>query len=294
MVSRVASSGGRRAVFTGVARNCAPYLRDVLRSLERLERAYETIRYVFAVGDSNDGTFETLRNWVTDDRSGHVIDMACFERSEPRRTVRIAMARNACMALLRSAYPDYDHVVVLNMDNILVDPVSDAAFAEACAWLDSDECRAAVFANAAPQYYDVWALRHPRWCPYDVWHAIWDRHRWCPFEFAKFKHVYAKQVRIAPSATPIPVRSAFGGLAIYKMRFIKSAQYSGEDAHGRERAEHVSFNEAIADRGGGLFVIPSLVVRAPPEHLFDAAGASAWLKLAVWIKNLPVARRLPC
>jgi hypothetical protein len=78
------------------------------------------------------------------------------------------------------------------------------------------------------------------------------------------------------------------------MRFIESAQYSGEDAHGRERAEHVSFNEAIADRGGGLFVIPSLVVRAPPEHLFDAAGASAWLKLAVWIKNLPVARRLPC
>lgn len=294
MVGCVASSGGRTAVFTGVARNCTPYLRDVLFNLERLERAYSLVRYVFAVGESSDGTFEALRSWVVHGRSGHVIDMAGVERSEPRRTVRIAMARNACMALLRSAYPNYDHVVVLDMDNILVDPVSEAAFAEAGVWLDSADCRAAVFANAAPRYYDVWALRHPTWCPYDVWHAIWDRHRWCPFELAKCKHVYGKQIRIAPGAAPIPVRSAFGGLAIYKMRFLESAEYSGEDARGRERAEHVSFNEWIADRGGGLFVIPSLVVRAPPEHLFDAAGASAWLKLAVWMKTLQVARRRPC
>ena len=295
MVSRVASSDGRRrAVFTGVARNCAPYLRDVLLNLDRLERAYQAVRYVLAVGESNDGTLETLRGWVAAGRSGHVLDMTCVERAEPRRTVRIAMARNKCMTLLRAAYPDFDHVVVLDMDNVLAAPVSDIAFAGASAWLDADNSRAAVFANAVPRYYDIWALRHPSWCPYDVWHAIWDRPRWCPFELAKFKHVYAKQVEIAPGAGPILVRSAFGGLAIYKMRFITSARYSGEDAHGRERAEHVSFNEGIADRKGDLFVIPSLVVRAPSEHLFDAGSASAWLKWAVWMKNLPVVRRYPC
>lgn len=294
MFSRVASRGGRKAVFTGVARNCAPYLFDVLPNLLRLEHAYEAVRYVLAVGESNDGTLETLSSWVADGRSGHVIDMTCLEKDEPRRTVRIAMARNACMSHLRSAYPDFDHLVVFDFDNVLVDPVCDLAFAEASDWLDADDRRAGVFANAIPQYYDVWALRHPSWCPYDVWHAIWNRHRWYPFELAKLRHVYPKQLRIAKEESPIPVTSAFGGLAIYKMCFTKTALYSGEDAIGRERAEHVAFNENIIEQGARLFILPSLVVRAPQEHLFNPTHASAWLKLAVSIGDLGVARRYAC
>lgn len=294
MFGRVVAGGGRRAVFTGVARNCAPYLRDVLPNLHRLERAYQTVCYVVAVGESYDGTFEALKEWVEDGRSGHVIDMSWAEKGEARRTMRIAMARNACMALIQDAYPDFDHVVVCDLDDVLVEPVCDAEFVSAGDWLEADDRRAGVFANAVPQYYDIWALRHPSWCPYDVWHAIWDRHRWCPFELAKFWHVYAKQVPIPRDADPIPVLSAFGGLSIYKMRFIRKAHYSGEDAAGREQAEHVSFNDSIVGQGGGLFILPSLVVQAPQEHLFNDTGASAWLKLAVWLKDRHSAARHSC
>lgn len=294
MSGRVARASGRKAIFTGVARNCAPYLRDVLPNLRRLERAYHAVRYVVAVGESSDGTLETLQRGLADGRAGHVIDMTCLERDEPRRTVRIAMARNACMSLAHTEYPDFDHLVAFDLDNVLVDPVCDVEFARAGDWLDADERRAGVFASAIPQYYDLWALRHPIWCPYDVWHAVWDRHRWCPFEVSKLRHVYAKQVRIARDASPFPVLSAFGGFAVYKMRFTKMARYSGKDAAGRERAEHVSFNDSIVEQGGSLFIFPSLVVRAPPEHLFDAADASAWLKLAVWVKDRHTAKRQPC
>jgi len=92
MSGRVARASGRKAIFTGVARNCAPYLRDVLPNLRRLERAYHAVRYVVAVGESSDGTLETLQRGLADGRAGHVIDMTCLERDEPRRTVRIAMA----------------------------------------------------------------------------------------------------------------------------------------------------------------------------------------------------------
>lgn len=294
MSGRVVARGGRKAVFTGVARNCAPFLQDVLPNLHRLERAYQAVRYVVAVGESDDGTFEALKKWVGGRRSGHVIDMSFAERGEARRTTRIAMARNACMSLLHDVYPDFDHVVVLDFDNVLIDPVCDTEFVRAGDWLEADDRRAGVFANAVPQYYDIWALRHPKWCPYDVWHAIWDRHRWCPFEFAKFWHVYAKQVPIPRNAGPIPVLSAFGGLSIYKMRFVRKAHYSGEDATGRERAEHVSFNGSIVGHGGGLFVLPSLVVRAPQEHLFNTTDAGDWLKLAVWLKDRHSAARHLC
>lgn len=294
MLARVVARGGRRAVFTGVARNCAPFLRDVLPNLRRLESAYHTVRYVVAVGESYDGTSETLKKWVGGRQAGHVIDMSSAERGEARRTMRIAMGRNACMSLLHDVYPDFDHVVVVDFDDVLVDPVCDAEFLRAGDWLEADDRRAGVFANAVPQYYDIWALRHPSWCPYDVWHAIWDRRHWCPFELAKFWHVYAKQVPIPRNAGPIPVLSAFGGLSIYKKRFIRKAHYSGQDAAGRVQAEHVSFNSSIVGHGGDLFVLPSLVVRAPQEHLFDITEASAWLKLAVGLKDRRFAARHPC
>lgn len=291
MANHDVQTSGRRAVFMGVGRNCAPYLPDVLSNLSRLEGAYQAVRYVFAVGESGDNTLQILQTWVSRGRQGHVIDTAHLERDEPKRTVRIAMARNACMSLSRDKYQDFDHLVAFDLDNVLSEPVCDTAFARASDWLDAGEARAGVFANAVPQYYDLWALRHPRWCPGDVWHAIWDRHSWCSFELAKFRHVYSRQVRIAQDQLPIPVTSAFGGLSIYKMRFVATATYRGLDADGREQAEHVEFNKSILERGGDLFVLPSLVVRAPQEHLFDPVDAGICLKLAMRMKDACVRLR---
>lgn len=291
MANHDVQASGRRAVFMGVARNCAAYLPGVLSNLSRLESAYQAVRYVFAVGESDDDTLQILQTWVSGGRQGHVIDTAHLERDESKRTVRIAMARNACMSLLRDRYHDFDHLVTFDLDNVLSEPVCGTAFARASRWLDASEARAGVFANAVPQYYDLWALRHPHWCPDDVWQAIWNRHSWCSFELAKFRHVYSRQVRIAQDQAPIAVTSAFGGLSIYKMRFVTTATYCGLDTNGREQAEHVEFNRSVLDRGGGLFVLPSLVVRAPREHLFDPVDAGICLKLAIRMKDACVSLR---
>lgn len=291
MVGRDVNRSRRSAVFSGVARNCASYLPAALANLSRLESTYETVRYVFAVGESNDNTLEILENWVSSGRIGHVIDMANLERSELRRTVRIAMARNACLSLLRDKYQNFDHLVTFDLDSVLSNPVCELAFSRASHWLDESETRAGVFANAYPRYYDLWALRHPRLCPGDVWHAIWDRHRWCSFELAKLYHVYSRQIRIARNLAPFQVTSAFGGLSIYKVRFTKDATYIGYGTGGREQAEHVEFNKCIIGQGGELFVFPSLLVRAPQEHLFNPFNASAWLKWAIRVNDLRIVLR---
>ncbi|QSA95592.1 FkbM family methyltransferase [Methylococcus sp. EFPC2] len=80
------------------------------------------------------------------------------------------------------------------------------------------------------------------------------------------RYIYSRQIPISTGHAPIPVQSAFGGLAIYRLASALPCDYLGLDADGLETCEHVSFNTKIAERGP-LYIYPSLRNRAPQEHL---------------------------
>jgi hypothetical protein len=260
----------RRALFTGVARDCAAHLPGVLANLDRFAACYVDAAFVFAVSDSTDGSGAILRHWLADGRRGEVIDLGCLADRLPRRTERIAHARNRCLDAVRgSEWSAYDHLVVADLDDVLAAPVNPEGFAQAARWLDRAEERMAVLANAQPRYYDVWALRHDRWCPLDCWHPIWGRPEQATFEAAKFREVFTRQIRIPADLPPVAVRSAFGGLGLYRLSPALAACYCGLDAAGRDVSEHVAFNEAIGRAGGRLYIFPALQVHAPPDHLYQ-------------------------
>ena len=269
----------QRAVFVGAARNCAVHLPGVLRNLASLAALYGDCAFVFAVSDCVDNTRFLLEQWLQQGRQGSVIDLGTLLEELPERTARIAVSRNACISkILSSGYASYDHLVVVDLDDVLALPILVSPFVEAIEWLGKEPSRAGVFANSAPRYYDIWALRHDIWCPHDCWHAIWERGDADAFGAAKMREVYARQIQLPTALPPLRVRSAFGGLGIYKMKYAIGAHYSGIDALGREVAEHVSFNFEIGRRGGELFIFPPLVVSAPPQHLFQAKDeALVWI-----------------
>jgi len=258
------------AVFVGAARNCARWLPAVLDNLSRLSKLYARSAFLFAVSDATDSTAALLRSWMAG-RAGRVIDLGDLERRFERRTERIAHVRNACLDEIRhSPWSGYSRLVTADMDDVLAVPVDAEAYARASAWLAAAADRAAVFASAAPRYYDIWALRHPTWCPHDCWHRIWGRPVGESFEAAKFREVFDRQIVLPAEMQPIEVRSAFGGLGLYRMPYALKAGYVGLDAQGREASEHVAFNEAIGRAGGRLHVFPELQVRAPQQHLYNA------------------------
>src|SRR4030095_8902918 len=240
------------AVITGVARDCAAHLPAVLQNLERFAASYRAASFLFVVSDSRDDTRAMLERWLADGRRGRVIDLGALEERLAKRTDRIAFARNAGLdEIARGEDTGHDHLVVADLDDVLAQPVDADAFARAAAWLDADPARARVPATAMPRHYEVWALRHDAWalrhergCPDDCWHPIWGRPADETFEAAKFREVFTRQIEIPPSLPPIAVRSAFGGLAIYRLSAALAARYHGVDANGRETSEHVAFNTA--------------------------------------------------
>lgn len=268
--SRVTRSSADSAVFVGTARNCARWLPAVLDNLSRLSQLYARSAFVFAVSDATDSTVALLRCWMAG-RAGRVIDLGDLASRFERRTERIAHARNACLDEIRnSPWSGYSRLVTADMDDVLAAPVDAEAYARASAWLGAAPDQAAVFASASPRYYDIWALRHPTWCPHDCWHRIWGRPPGESFEAAKFREVFARQIVLPRPLPPIEVRSAFGGLGVYRMSYALNSAYVGLDAEGRETSEHVAFNETIGRAGGRLHVFPDLQVRAPQQHLYNA------------------------
>jgi hypothetical protein len=244
----------------------------VLDNLARLARLYDQTAFIFAVSDATDSTAALLRDWMGQDRTGKVIELGNLAAQLKLRTERIAYARNACLDEVRgSAWAGYCHLIVADLDDVLAVPLDVDAYIRAAQWLDAAPDHAAVFASSAPRYYDIWALRHATWCPHDCWRRIWERPASQSFEAAKFREVFARQIALPRQMPPVEVRSAFGGLGLYRMSHALGATYVGLDAEGREVSEHVAFNEAIGRAGGRLHVFPDLRVRAPQQHLYNAA-----------------------
>src|SRR5687768_8759490 len=121
----------RRAVFTGVARDCAAHLPGVLQNLERFAASYRSASFLFVVSDSKDDTRAILERWLVG-RRGQVIDLGALEGRLAKRTERIAFARNTGLdEIARGADAGHDHLVVADLDNVLAQPVDADAFARA-------------------------------------------------------------------------------------------------------------------------------------------------------------------
>jgi hypothetical protein len=283
-----------RAVFAGAVRNTADHLMGVLANLARFSALYKETAFVFGVSDTTDGTCSILGQWLAEGRAGKVIDLGSLIENTPLRTARIAAARNACLAEIQnSGWATYDHLVMCDLDDVLAKPIETQKFADAVKWLEGESTRAGVFANAAPRYYDIWALRHDTWCPCDCWHEIWGRPPSEPFDAAKIREVYYRQIAIPAELPPIRVRSAFGGLGIYRMSYALRARYHGLNDAGRQTADHIAFNADIDRAGGQLFVFPPLFVHAPMEHLYQPVETKLRWRLLMLQRRLDERLRPP-
>jgi glycosyltransferase involved in cell wall biosynthesis len=272
----------KRAIFTGPARNCAQFLPAVLQNIERLAALYRDSAIVIAENDSDDATKAILRSWLADRPNGVLIELDGLATTALKRTERIAAARNAALDYIRSSpFGNWDHFVQLDLDDVNTHPISCLQFEDAANFLEHNPLTAAVFANQPVAYYDMWTLRCRGWCNSDCWKQVETAPKWMRRELAEVIYVYSRQVAIPEQSQPIRVKSAFGGLAIYKLSSIGDCRYQGLYPDGTEVCDHVMFNEKIAAGGKKLFIYPGLLNRSPKDHLFNPRRVGRRDKLAL-------------
>jgi hypothetical protein len=267
----------------GLARDCAASLKGTLASIESLSCCFQRVDLVVVTNDSVDATSEILIDWAATRAWATVFNADGLAPTMIGRSDRMSVLRNFCLFELRRRTESgrhFDLMIVLDFDGVNENLSLRNDFCDLISNAPNDW--GGIFANQRQGYYDVWALRHPKWCAEDCWHQVsrstrgfvpplFRRRLWVA---AYNRYVGRRQVKIEPQHAPIEVDSAFGGFGVYKTSSLGDAWYCGRDGSGREVCEHVAFNFGVRRSGAKLYVMPALLNDAPVEHLAPGSGAA--------------------
>lgn len=225
----------RKVVITGLARNIAPVLGKTMARIERTGAMFDDYRVVVFENDSRDNTAEQLKVWARINPNVRAISERLGDPVNPGircldRATRMAKYRSACRDYLLENWPDYDDVIVVDMDlpgGWSYDGIANT-FGQEIEWdfVGSNGIIHKEYKGLLnkPLYYDVWAFR---------WLGSWSP-------------VFAQQLnpRYWPRGEPmLRVNSCFGGLGVYKMNSVFAGTYAGTDC------EHVPFHQSMAAAG---------------------------------------------
>lgn len=250
-------------LIVGCVRNGAKTVRRAVETLARATAGFGQVQFLIIESDSTDATLQELQR-LRQARPGFAfISLGEMAQQLPARTERIAACRNRYLDELGSnpGYAATDYVMVADLDGVNNDLQRRAV--ETC-WntaIPWDVCAA----NQRDAYYDIWALRHPDWCPVDC-HEQYSRLR------VLFDHpralaiaIHSRMARLSPRANWIEVDSAFGGLAIYRRDALLAGRYSGVQ-NGKSVCEHVPLHAELRAKGGRIFINPALINAHRTDH----------------------------
>lgn len=235
-----------KIAVVGLARNCAVRLAENLGRLEHLAGGCREWCLHVESNDCTDQTVPVLTDFCHTHRQAtfHYEDYGrpqfSAEFAGPR-TIALAEYRDACQRWVRECAADSDFVLVIDWDQwggwstpgVLngigwlaatlgaYGMASVSLMQHAVTITDSEGTRP----GSAWLHYDAWALRlNAYWDDYTAGLGAW-KHHWLP----------------AVGSPPALVRSAFGGLCIYRTADYLRGTYAGE-----ADCEHVPFHESIA------------------------------------------------
>jgi len=253
--------------FVGLARNCADQLAANLARLEQLAPLFAGWQLHIETNDNTDDTDQVLSSFCAVHRRATFTSQRLgrgqySNEFAGRRTRAMSEYRTACQQWVRENAADVDLVCVIDFDAWGGWSLSGAMAGlwEMASTVDAYgmasvsllQHQAYVATNDAVElspiwmHYDAWALRlNTAWDDYTAGQGAWKQH-WLP----------------PVGSPPVPVVSAFGGMAWYEADAFLKGSYDGTDC------EHVTFHTSITQRTGRrMYLSPSMrtVMRWLPE-----------------------------
>lgn len=253
-----------RFVVLGSIRNCE---RTIVKSVESIIQAVSpgvVVHWFLVESDSTDDSIAVLNRLSQRVQDFEFTSYGPLQKVIPKRVDRISFCRQSAKDRLLELAEDFDYVIVADFDGIL-GPLNSGSISDSVSRLPSADV---ITANSLGRYYDIFALRKEGWIDSD--------YRELEKELAaigysrlasKYRSMVSKMMRIRRHQPPIPVTSAFGGLAIYKRwAFAKSAYLPS----AADECEHVALNKAIIAQGGSIWIDPQLQVAPEFRHTLPA------------------------
>lgn len=269
------------------AKNCNNYISNFKNSIEELSKIFKQINVIVAENDSNDNTFNSLKNLENSWNNSEInINMEIIKPEIPKeqisRTKKMEIIRNYCMSYYfknfksRNYLIDYDesnsameyiteHQLIIttssehyiNTDYLLIldfDTNFEASSILSCFDYENNIWDV-LGANQFPdRYYDIWALRSGE-DPHNCWGKELN-------QFDRINYINQRQKIISKENNLIPVDSCFGGAALYKSNILDNVRKEKKwyDSNNGIDCEHVAFHKLLKEKSNAKICInPGLI-----------------------------------
>ena len=238
-------------IFGGTVRDSEKYIKENLDNIEKCGKLFNSFKVVIYENDSKDNT----RKLLNDNKKDNYIYLFEDNITEPLRTVRLANGRNKVLNKIRELNKDnkYQYMIIVDLDDRTVSGNFINTIYTNFLYDDWD----VLTGNQSDQYYDLWALRMINFLDYDCIKAMYsDMSKQLP---GYQTHIIDKMKHYEPGQL-LDVKSAFGGIAIYKLNSIPdTCKYIGNNDDGSEISEHVPFNQCLKDNNKKIYINTSFL-----------------------------------
>lgn len=249
----------------GTVRNVGATFEASLNNLSRQLSTDFRTQFFFVESDSSDNTVDVLDKVRKINADFSYITLGNLAEEIPEREERIAFCRNKYLDYIRTEIPEEGRPTFIAI--IDIDFVDRLKTTEPLGEILARTKYDVLFANTLGNYYDIHALRAPKWSNTD---PVQLESKLLKMGLSPRKAIWAarfkKMRKIHSCQEPIPVRSAFGGLAIYRLQALQHCNYRARNDRGLIICEHVEFHKCISKNGFRMAIEPRILVPRSIEH----------------------------
>ena len=245
--------------MVGTVRNVSTTVEHEIRMFQKSLKNFGHLDVFLVESDSSDSTLRILDK-LKQNQKIEYISLGGLQSEIPDRVSRIRHCRNKYVEKIRSNSQEYDYVVVADLDGVnkrVRRKTFSSVFSEKNDW---DMCAA----NQTFGYYDIYALRAENWCEDDYQTELYNQLNqeylnYCERDAIRQKIIYSKMRRIPKQSEWINVRSAFGGLAIYKAEVFNKFDYTATNSEQSIECEHVTLHRKMLESGMKMYICPTMI-----------------------------------
>jgi glycosyltransferase involved in cell wall biosynthesis len=252
----------KNLIIAAAVRNCEKHLHNFLKNVDHVSNMFKKTKCIFVESDSSDNSLQMLQEYKNFKKDTEVISLGNLQPRIQSRTERISTARNIYLNIAERLKNDYDTLLVMDADEVNAQLFDEESIISNFNYDNWDM----ICANQEV-YYDLWALRHPEWMPFDCWAKAANKPSFMNYESARKIYVESRFIEINQSHPLIKVNSAFGGAAFIKINSIKGSRHIGI-IEGKEICEWVPFCMGLNEGNSNIYINPKFInLKNKSEHI---------------------------
>lgn len=240
----------KKLIICSTVKNNSNSLNKLFQLLSEISNNFKNTYNIFVYSKSSDNSKQLISNFLNKQKG------ICLEnnpKAKYNRIKKLEICRNAYLNYIKknSELKRYDYLLVIDADN-----QNDLMNYEKIKNSIKKKQWSAIFANQKIFYYDVFALRNKKLISGNFLDIIKKKIR--SDKYYKLKDImfenFSKFFFINKLFGPkrfIEVESAFGGLGIYKVKYILKSKYESFDG---KICEHVFFNKKINKKYKHMYI----------------------------------------